>query len=289
MQDMHVVIDADQLIYSAGFAAKGEPLSHVLNLVKKGIAKIIEGSGAKTHQLYIGGSGNFREELTFDYKANRTADKPEYYAEIKQYMRDTHDAITVDGMETDDMVSVILYEDFVRYAGDKNLTTIILSSPDKDLKNTPGWHHNPRTDEVFWVTEEQAGRHFWYQMALGDSSDNIKGLPYCTDEMIFKYSLPKSARRGCGKATARKLLEQTTSVEEAKQAVTECYIAWGESEEWSDNQTYDYMNLQGKLLWMCRELDEVGDPIQFTLPRDEYDRQAERRRSEAYARLPEGA
>lgn len=253
---MHVVIDADQLVYACGFAAEGEPISHVLGNVKTALDKIIKATGATSWTIYISGDYNFRDQLatTQVYKGNRSARKPKDYESIREYLI-LRGAVLAHGFEADDMVSVELYEDFIANDGDPDKCEVIVSSPDKDLNNTPGWHYNPQKDEVFWVTENQAMRHFCYQMLAGDNTDNIKGLPYCTRETIVKYNLPRQAEKGCGKASAKKVLEGTETWQDAMRDVMDCYIAWGRAERKDPLDIFAYMHEQMALLWMIRERD----------------------------------
>lgn len=252
---MKCVIDSDQLIYAAGFACKDEPLSHACQMVKKGIEKILQDTGCSDFQLYIGGTGNFREEVavTQGYKANRTAPRPDHYDGIRDYMKGVWGAEEVDGMEVDDKVSMLLYEDYAKLQG-KDGAQIILSSPDKDLNNTMGWHYNPRTRKKYWVTEEQADRHFHYQLLTGDTVDNIKGLPHGTESFITRYGCSSACKKGIGPATAKKIMES----EDYQREVYRCYFEWAEANMIDNDDLMTYMTEQGQLLWMLREEDELG-------------------------------
>ena len=270
-----VVIDGDQLVYAAGFACKDEPISHACQMVKKGLEKVLSDCGTEEYELYIGGTGNFREEvaITKGYKANRTAARPLHYEEIRDYMQRTWGAVTVDGMEVDDKVSMLLYEDFKEH-GEEG--TIILSSPDKDLNNTPGWHYNPRTREVRYINAVQAMRHFWYQMLCGDTVDNIQGLPRGTNELITRYGLSKVCLRGVGAGTAKKLMDKTTDIDDAEAIAMEAYCSWAEDEEMDFHALVDYMDEQGQLLWMIRGYDGFGNLDMWAVDTDklrvEYDK-----------------
>ena len=257
---MKVVIDADQAIYACGFSAKGEPLSHVLHLIKKRINNVIKQTEADSFEVYVEGKGNFREEVALDYKGNRKGEKPKFFKESKQFLIDYFKATLVTGMETDDMVSYLLYQDFKKHKGDMSECEVVLSSPDKDLNNTPGWHHNPMTGEVKWIDEEDAYLHFLKQLLSGDAVDNIPGLPYVTDEMKKKFNLRS---RKVGKATAQSVIEGC-SVLEAFNNVKECYLSWGTEEGYSEEAALEYMEQQGQLLWMTRELNN-GEPVRFNL------------------------
>lgn len=212
-----VIIDGDQMVYSCGFASEGEPISHTLRLLRNKMEQIIADTGASEYELYLEGKGNFREALDWDYKGTRPNRKPASFDECKEYLQNVWNAKLVEGMETDDMVSIRLYE---------SGTDTILSSPDKDLKNTPGWHYNPNKRDIFHVSEEQAERHFWFQMLMGDRVDNIKGLPYCATRTVDRLKLTKAARKGCGEATAKRIISGTSGAQEAREEVVRCYAEY---------------------------------------------------------------
>jgi hypothetical protein len=260
-----VVIDADQMCYAIGFAAKGEPISHALATVKSALKKIQEQCDADERVLFVKGKGNFREDIaiTRGYKAQRKeTDKPAHYEAIYDYLINVQGAVVCDGMEADDVVSIRLYEDFLLAEGDRDKATLVLSSGDKDLNNTPGWHHNPRTGEVVWISDLQATRHFFYQMLMGDMTDNIKGIPSLPFHITHKYGLSK---KGVGKASAKKLMATTTGFFDAETMVYEMYLHWGESEGLTEQEIRDYILENAQLLWMVRKLDGYGKPAMFQI------------------------
>jgi hypothetical protein len=274
-----VIVDADMLPYSCGFASKGEPLSHTLQLVKKALLRIREETGVEDLVLYIKGEGNFREEVAFTqgYKATRSAPKPDTYDEIRQYLVDQWGATKVDGMEADDMVSMLLWQDYICSGKDKDMASVILSSPDKDLKNTPGWHHFPRTGEVKWISEYQAERHFYYQMLEGDNVDNIKGLPFVAMSDVHTFGLNKQANtKGCGKASAKKLMDTQEAKADPELFVWERYMKWGFDSGMSPEEVRDYFIEQGQLLWMTRELNDLLEPVLYQPDEAKYEEAAER-------------
>lgn len=257
-----VIIDADQMIYACGFASEGEPRSHTYRLLNNAIEKIIKDTGASEHEIYIEGDGNFREEVSFDYKAQRSSRKPESFVDCQQFLIERWGAKQVEGMETDDQVSMKLWHNYVSCDEDPEECDIILSSPDKDLNNTPGWHYNPRTRKIQWINKHQSFRHFWFQVLRGDPVDNVPGLPYCTEDIRKKFSLPANAAKGCGEASAKKIMKAEGDEVEN---VMHCYAAWGVDQGKSEEQTRDYLSEQMCLLWMLRELDEFGEPVHPSL------------------------
>jgi len=258
---MKVIIDADQIPYACGFSCEGEPLSHALQMAKKAMQKIIADTEADEYEVFIAGEGNFREDVavTQGYKAQRTTPRPEHWEGVRNYLKEQWGATEVDDMEVDDHVSILLWGDFI-----KGGSTLILSSGDKDLNNTPGMHYNPRTRKKYWVTRRQATRHFWYQMLAGDKVDNIPGLPNGTESLVELYpTLTRHVLKGFGDKSAKRVLEHSVSEESAVVAGITCYVHWAKDAGLEFSEMLEYITEQGQLLWMVRELDDLGSPVMW--------------------------
>ena len=266
---MKIVIDGDQMLYAAGFASEGEPRSHTYHLLKKAMEDIFRGCRTEQYELYLSGEGNFREDLavTQGYKANRTDRKPESYDDAKSYLIGSWGAQTVDGMETDDKVSIELWKDYCKHGGDKSQTTIILSSPDKDLNNTPGWHYNPRTKKLSWIGETQAYRHFLYQLLMGDRVDNIRGLPRIPEDALHHWNLKGTAKKGVGAGTAKQIMSCSQTCNAGELDVYRAYCAWGKNANLESEEVLEYLEEQGQLLWMVRELHN-NKPVMWSPDND---------------------
>lgn len=168
------LVDADIITYRCGFAVKeDEPVEYALQTVKTALENILSNfPDAPYHKLYLTGGGNYREKvaITKPYKGNRDpANKPFYYKEIRDYLRDRHDAILVDDMEADDMLGIEQWKN-------KDRSTVICSI-DKDLLCIPGYHYNFVKQELQYVPLAEANKNFWKQVVMGDPTDNIVGLP----------------------------------------------------------------------------------------------------------------
>ncbi len=247
-----VVVDADQLAYSCGWAANEEPLNYCLSTVKQALKKIRDHSNADRMRVFVRGQGNFREEMktTVPYKGTRRPEKPRWFREIYEYLLDHHEAIPAHGYEADDAAAMFLH---------KHGDNVILSSPDKDLITVPGWHYNPQIEESFYVNYEQAMRFFWVQVLAGDRTDNIQGLPYLPAEYAEKYELGSSDLK-IAEGRAFKIVNSMPLID-LEEEVKELYFAWGEAEEMPAQDVQAYFNEQLDLLWMCRKPNEYGSDI----------------------------
>ena len=246
---MKVHVDADSLVYACGFAADTEPVENCLHLLNISLQKIVDDLQPSSFQVFLTGSSNFRDAVTSDYKANRVnMRKPVHYHAAREHLYTHWNAVIVEGMEADDAVALAQTADS------------ILVSQDKDLRMVPGWHYNYRKPEqgVFLITEEEAQRWFYYQMLAGDRVDNIKGLPYCTEEIVEKYNLSQRALKGCGEKTAELLLSHGDNEQEWYEITKECYESF-------DN-TLETFNINAQLLWMVQELDQDGNIVPWRAP-----------------------
>ena len=258
-----IIIDADSLIYRCGFAAEGEPTSHACHSLKLQIQAIKERLECEETEIYIGGQGNFRKDLSYStvYKGTRPAVRPSMYDELREYIINVHHAIVADGMEADDLASIALYKDRDKQSG------VVLAAMDKDLWNTPGWHFNydPRKWKLEYVTQKAADKAFIVQLLEGDKSDNVPGLPHCAQATIEKYHLKSQAKKGCGTKTARDLVKGLDPMPALDRA-WEAYYDYGQEQGWDIKTSRDYFLEQGRLLWMTRGLWTDGSPILWEVP-----------------------
>jgi 5'-3' exonuclease len=165
------LIDADYLCYRYGFGCKDEALADTVQQVDAELDRIILNVGADDNVVWLSDSteANFRRIGCPEYKANRTAPRPAHYEGIKAFLLEVFDAQVAVGMEADDALSLnnINNED----------TRTTLVSIDKDLLQCPGFHYNPTKNKFFTVDAFAAQYNFYHQLLMGDSTDNIKGIP----------------------------------------------------------------------------------------------------------------
>lgn len=132
------------------------------------------------------GKNSIRRRLVTDYKKTRKR-KPEdkWVNKVRSYLLKSDFAFVHDEWEADDLI-----HDRAKELGQNGC---IIISIDKDLKQIPGIHFDfyrkPSKEVDQWgkriqndmkglrvVSESEAAYNFWYQMLVGDSSDNVKGV-----------------------------------------------------------------------------------------------------------------
>lgn len=170
---MIVLIDGDSIAYMA--ASLHTDRFNYEELINGKISEILFATGCSNYELYVECPEKgtmFRDTIavTKKYKGNRAKlERPPLLGDAKYYMRDTWNA---------NLVSVFESEDFVtKRAAEIGHDNCIIAAIDKDLYCNPGRFYNYRTGETKIVTQEQADLNLWRQVATGDNTDNIPGVP----------------------------------------------------------------------------------------------------------------
>jgi hypothetical protein len=152
---------------------KVEPLKFALATAKNMVANIKAATKADEVEIYVTGTGNFREKVAtvLKYKGNRDDKRrPLLHSDIIQYLMDYQAAVMINGAEADDELADRQLE-----CAAEGIESVI-ASDDKDLLQIPGLHFNIRSEEKIRVTNETAAKNKYLQMLIGDSTDNIPGI-----------------------------------------------------------------------------------------------------------------
>tara|TARA_R110001592_G_scaffold96120_2_gene276279 strand:+ start:133 stop:801 length:669 start_codon:yes stop_codon:yes gene_type:complete len=111
-------------------------------------------------------TNNYRHKVDKNYKANRRgSDKPQYFAEIIEHIKDNLEVQSRSGMETDDLVAK-----FLHYYGKDNCVII---SIDKDYAQFNCTIFNYRKRSFINVSKEEALYNIYAQAVTGDRADNV--------------------------------------------------------------------------------------------------------------------
>lgn len=184
-KSLNPLIDGDFLIYRSGAGADSQAKEEygqdykeqdytawALGNIKVSINTILDQFPNRAYyRLFIGGKLNYRNLCARHqpYKGTRTAAKPKYYHELRDYVVSRFGAEYSEGREADDEVSIL------QYAAKDRSTCIV--AYDKDLRNTPGNHLNPIKKEFSYITKKEADLNFLGQVLTGDTTDAIAGIP----------------------------------------------------------------------------------------------------------------
>lgn len=204
---MRVLFDGDLIVYKAGFGAQknneNPPVAHALyncrNLLKNYLKTLDKYFTIEDYKIFLSSdeTKNFRYDIakTKPYKGNRKdLSKPIHYDDIKKYLIEHWEAITVENKEADDELGILCSQ---------NPENTIIVSMDKDLRMIPGWHYEMGERPPYFVEdpgililEKVNGRKSklfgtgikWLcaQMVLGDVADNIPGIPGYGDVKTYR-------------------------------------------------------------------------------------------------------
>ncbi|MDC1068501.1 hypothetical protein OAQ99_05010 [Candidatus Kapabacteria bacterium] len=121
--------------------------------------------------VYITGGNNFRHDVavTAPYKGNRKGEKPLLLQQVRDHAVGYWDAVVVEGEEADDAIAIAASTAYL------NDCPVIVSI-DKDFDQIAGLHFNFVKGEEYFVTSEFGLKHFYKQILVGDSIDNIIGV-----------------------------------------------------------------------------------------------------------------
>tara|TARA_B100001093_G_scaffold152768_1_gene145464 strand:- start:17784 stop:18530 length:747 start_codon:yes stop_codon:yes gene_type:complete len=111
---------------------------------------------------------NFRKDFWPSYKANRNnKPAPKLLPICKRILCESNKAVHRNRLEADDIIGLGM-----------GSMTMIGVSLDKDLMTCPGWFWNPeKMDFPRLISVEAADYCFHKQWLMGDSTDNIPGIP----------------------------------------------------------------------------------------------------------------
>lgn len=224
-----LLIDADFLIYSVGFASEEDSEKFAKSRLVETLEDMVYiHLKATSYEAFLTGKGNYRYEIakTVPYKGNRKdAKKPKHYDALRECMITRLGAVLVEGQEADDEVAIRMTKEPDKY---------LLVGVDKDLRQIPGWHHNPHKAHTEYIDDFEAYKSFATQLLTGDRVDNIPGLS------------------NVGPVKAAKALKDAKTKEELLAAAFAKYQELGHSRE--------YFIEQGQLLWLRRTEGELWQP-----------------------------
>lgn len=225
---MKALIDGDIVLHRCGYASDNDPLQIALIRTNIMMEEILEETKCDSYQVWLSDSyeNNFRKHLAPFYKANRVQPRPRYYEQIKDFLYENWQANLALGMEADDAMGIEQSHNWKDDVTGEDFQTVICSI-DKDLLQIPGMHYNFVRKEWQHVTEFDGIKHFYKQLLIGDTSDNIKGV-----EKI-------------GQVKAGKIIDPLTTEIDCFNAVKPLY---------GDD---DRLLLNGRLLWIRREDNQV--------------------------------
>ena len=197
-------IDADFLAYQVSAESKDEldptndkprksfeDMCHNATMAAEHLKSMCGADSYVCHLTPSGSNKGGRDDQAMQkpYQGNRKdREKPEFLDAMRKWIANNLNGIEHVHQEADDGLAQALYN-----AEDKNLA--VLASKDKDLRMVPGLHLDISRGIIVevdtWgyleVDESKSAKKvvgygskfFWAQVLMGDTADNIQGLPEC--------------------------------------------------------------------------------------------------------------
>jgi hypothetical protein len=249
-----------------------------------------------------------------EYQGNRVdKPKPRYLGIMREWLVKRYPGTLHQFCEADDGMSSAQYAAIAR--GDRNLS--IIASKDKDLNMVPGLHVDWTNGQITdtWNGENDFGevklvdtnsgkklkgyghKFFWAQMLIGDTADNISGLPavpgYVMNAIkptqaitkakaILEDEAAPAAKKEkaqkvlderpdgpCGPATAALILDVLDNQRTAYHTVKNMYRRYGESVGFKHHKTGEDVPWgkafasEGQLLWMRKQAHDPNCVLNY--------------------------
>lgn len=225
---IHLASDGRRMPEQLSKAEMTAALRNSWTAFEKSIDKIMRATFATDSMIAVKSPTNFRNDLFAEYKMNRHAEPSQATAfsvpELRKLVIMQYDGIPAEYCEADDWIGIWSTE--AAEAGDP----FVICSDDKDLKCLAGLHYNLRSGSITEVTPLEAMRFYYAQLASGDSTDNIPGIP------------------GIGPIKAAALTAKCTTEEECQEAVVGAYFEFYGPDAWLEN-----LLANGKLIHIFRK------------------------------------
>lgn len=202
-----LLIDGDGIAYSSAYKETQEDMEAAVEAAFHSILYDLEEKyniTANEYKIFIGGSNNFRKIVNPDYKANRKdKERPPLISEARKYLIKHHNAYIAHGCEADDSICSTWYDIMLSPFFEPEKDVVIICSPDKDFQSFPNLlfdtYHSRR--ELRSVNPFDADKFFYKQMAMGDASDGIKGIPKVGEKTAEKILAKATSTYGLIRAT----------------------------------------------------------------------------------------
>jgi 5'-3' exonuclease len=193
MKKILTIIDADSIIFTVAYNLRNKKNKKLVEInVNKFISDVLTNTKASDYIGFFGSKEdgvkpNFRYQIYSKYKEKRPPEPDfikKWRSDIIRIFKDKWGFNAVEGMEADDAVSICAKY----YRADYD--EIVIATFDKDLKQIPdSTFYNMKSHTAEYISEFDATYNLCKQMLMGDSSDDIPGLP------------------GVGKAKSAKIIE----------------------------------------------------------------------------------
>lgn len=181
-----LAVDGDIIAYRSAAVCEEAFEQACDDIIDATLSEIATATGVSNMRIYLSGKNNFRYDVakTKPYKGNReTIRRPQFWIYCQDYLKRKYNAIPIHGYEADDAIATDMVQNNAIHCGH-----------DKDILQIPGLHYYYVKKEWVTVSKEQAILNLYRQILMGDSADNIPGLPRVGEKGAEKVIFdPKTA------------------------------------------------------------------------------------------------
>lgn len=224
---------------------------HAINAADTIIRHIKSKVKAKEYKFYLSGKNNFRDKIATIYKYGHNREKverPYWVDSIVKHLKETHDAVVVEGKEADDAVSVGIT------AMTKKGKKAIHCGRDKDIKyGTAGTHYDWTKDEFYLTSPEEALLFNYIQGIAGDATDGFHGVP--------RIGMKKAEKLLAGCTTEREMYEASVEAYRKHFGDEHTYTSWDGKEMTKTAEQLFFENMS--LGYILKEKDKY-----YTVPEE---------------------
>lgn len=177
---MLALIDGDIVAHRVAWTTENDNESIAKFRADDMLDGILLDTGAIEFTIFLSdrAENNFRYKIYKEYKANRASlPRPRFLETLKEYLVTRWEARIAYGHEADDALGIEQCNRNVGYSKEDlfDAQTSCICSIDKDLLQIPGNHYNFVKKEFIYVSPDIGLQHFYRQILIGDTSDNIGG------------------------------------------------------------------------------------------------------------------
>lgn len=230
---MILLIDADTPCYASAAICEEVDENIAIWEFNNSMERLLEQVKPSSYKVFVSGNTNFRYSIYPEYKANRIGQpRPRHLQAVKDAAVRNWDAIASVNCEADDLLGIEQMS-YIRYGKEESC----IASIDKDLNQIPGKHFHPgikrkdvwlREPHFYTITPDEALRFFYYQLLVGDTTDNIKGAsgigPKKAEKILAGCKTDWDYFQAC--------LPYFSCLEELEQNAKCLYIWQNENDEW---------------------------------------------------------
>lgn len=157
---------------------QGYDISLAEKYIDDNIDRLCKTLNTKQFELVVGDVKNFRKILFPQYKANRKP-KPEIYQYVYNLIRDKYGFTSLPYLEGDDTCRIIFEDENYKPEYQKVIVSI-----DKDFYSVPcNFFRDLNNNTIIEnIGKNKAEQHLYYQVLVGDTADNYKGIPNFGDK-----------------------------------------------------------------------------------------------------------